>query len=62
MFTAKQLRRIEHRARMAERREWQRSAAGVRPVRILANVGRNHPDYGMTPQQHFLAKQERLGA
>lgn len=25
----------------------------------LANVGRSHPDYGMTPKEHALAKAER---
>jgi hypothetical protein len=25
-----------------------------------ANVGRNHPDYGMTPAEHWAAKKARV--
>lgn len=60
----------EHAERMKHRRKWQIErtySVGLRdgriattPPPIRANLSRNHPDYGLTPQQHFARKTARL--
>jgi hypothetical protein len=48
----------EKMARKARRRDlWYRSAS--EPL-ILANLSKNHMDYGMSPAEHLRAKAERL--
>lgn len=37
-----------------------RKAYRLAPGLPAANVGRHHPDYGMTPQEHALAKRARM--
>jgi hypothetical protein len=33
--------------------------AKLPPTRCFANVGRNHPDYGLSPQEHVARKAAR---
>ena len=48
----------EKMARKVKQRDlWYRSTGT--PL-ILANISKNHMDYGMSPAEHLRAKQERL--
>lgn len=50
-----------HKQKMAKKvkqRDLQYRSTGT-PM-ILANLSKNHPDYGMSPAEHLRAKQERL--
>ena len=53
--------KIKHKEKMANKakqRDLQHRSTGT-PM-ILANLSKNHPDYGMSPAEHLRAKQERL--
>jgi hypothetical protein len=48
-----------HRQRMDERRAKQRARRPDREAFAYANVGRNHPDYGLHPHEHLKRKEAR---
>lgn len=50
--------RAEKLERKRRRREMEYKSTGVHLV--MANISRNHPDYGMSPAEHLRAKAERL--
>jgi hypothetical protein len=50
--------RAEKLERKRKRREMEYKSTGVHLV--MANISRNHPDYGMSPAEHLRAKVERL--
>ena len=50
--------RAEKLERKRKRREMEYKSTGVHLV--MANLSKNHPDYGMSPAEHLRAKQERL--
>lgn len=50
---------MSHKEKMAKRRERQRARRPDRITKAYANVGRNHPDYACTPQEHALRKAAR---
>ena len=50
--------RQEKLARKRKRREMDYKSTGDKLV--LANISKNHPDYGMSPAEHLRAKAERL--
>jgi hypothetical protein len=52
--------KIRHKQKMADKvkkRDLEYRSTGT-PM-ILANLSKNHPDYGMSPAEHLRAKQER---
>ncbi len=50
-----------HKDRMKERREYQKYLGNTfLPVEVRANVGVNHPDYGLHPQVHWKNKLDRV--
>lgn len=50
----------EKMARKERQRELQYKSTGT-PL-ILANISKNHMDYGMSPAEHLRAKAERLAS
>lgn len=50
--------RAEKLERKRRRREMEYKSTGINLV--MANISRNHPDYGMSPAEHLRAKAERL--
>ena len=50
--------RLEKLERKRKRREMEYKSTGDKLV--MANLSKNHPDYGMSPQEHLRAKAERL--
>ena len=49
-----------HKERMKERKEYRAFLGNTYlPVEVRANVGVNHPDYGLHPQAHWKNKKER---
>lgn len=50
--------RAEKLERKRRRREMEYKSTGVHLV--MANLSKNHPDYGLSPAEHLRAKAERL--
>ena len=53
-------RALKHKNKMQEkaRRRYMIWKSTPEPL-VLANLSKNHPDYGMTPREHEMAKRQR---
>ena len=58
---SKQPKKQETHKQKMERKRKQRDLMyrSIGEVLVLANISRNHVDYGMSPAEHLRAKQER---
>lgn len=52
----------DHKERMKAKREFYRNVTVPGVLQLdepLANLSRNHPDYGLTPKEHYRRKAEK---